>query len=230
MFENGAQPATIKVHRAAIQSVLIHKIPDIANSVIIRNCIRSFDIERPRTRRVLPKFDINLVLWQFLKPPFTNAKCTSDREIPLEIYVCKLSFLLALACGSRSSELHALTRSPGSLSRESEGGGTTLTLRTYAGFLAKNDRPDKLPSPIRLPSMFQLVGRQEPERFWCPVRAIDIYLYRTQGPEYSQEDSRLLRIPKPKITTTKGHVAYWIRRAVSLAYDSAGRGGGHSSR
>ena len=122
MFENGAQPATIKVHRAAIQSVLIHKIPDIANSVIIRNCIRSFDIERPRTRRVLPKFDINLVLWQFLKPPFTNAKCTSDREIPLEIYVCKLSFLLALACGSRSSELHALTRSPGSLSRESEGG------------------------------------------------------------------------------------------------------------
>lgn len=73
--------------------------------------------------------------------------------------------------------------------------------------------------------MFQLVGRQEPERFWCPVRAIDIYLYRTQGPEYSQEDSRLLRHPKPKITTTKGHVAYWIRRAVSLAYDSAGRGG-----
>ena len=121
----------------------------------------------------------------------------------------------------RTTRTHQIPRIPLTRIR---GGGTTLTLRTYAGFLAKNDRPDKLPSPIRLPSMFQLVGRQEPERFWCPVRAIDIYLYRTQGPEYSQEDSRLLRHPKPKITTTKGHVAYWIRRAVSLAYDSAYNG------
>ena len=73
--------------------------------------------------------------------------------------------------------------------------------------------------------MFQLVGRSNTERFWCPVRAIDIYISRTQGPEYSAEDIRLLRHPNPKISTTKGHVALWIRRAVSLAYDSAGRGG-----
>ena len=100
-----------------------------------------------------------------------------------------------------------------------------LTLRTFVGFLAKNDRPDVLPAPIKIPSMFNLVGRCEPERFWCPVRAVDIYLSRTQGNEYSPEDTRLLRHPSPKITTTKGHVAFWIRNTVTLAYEAAGRGG-----
>ena len=101
-----------------------------------------------------------------------------------------------------------------------------MYIRTFPGFLAKNDRPDKLPVPIRIPSMYHLVGGAEAERFWCPVRALDIYLARTQGPEYSKEDIRLLRHPNPKVATTKGHVAMWIRRAVSLAYESAGKGGG----
>ena len=73
--------------------------------------------------------------------------------------------------------------------------------------------------------MAHLVGQHEPERFWCPVRAIDLYLARTQGPEYCSEDSRLLRHPDPKVSTTKGHVAFWIRKAVSLAYEAAGKGG-----
>ena len=73
--------------------------------------------------------------------------------------------------------------------------------------------------------MYNLVGRDEPERFWCPVRAIDIYLARTQNKDYSPEDTRLLRHPSPKITTTKGHVAFWIRHTVTLAYEAAGRGG-----
>ena len=225
MFERGALPATIKVHRAAILSVLIHTKPDISDSVIIKNCLRTFEIEKPRKTRVLPKFDINLVLWQLLKPPFTSEDGRSDRDIPLDIFVCKLSFILALACGSRSSEIHAFSRAPGSISRISEREGTTLHISTFPGFLAKNDRPDKVPVPVRIPSMFQLIGRTDAERFWCPVRAIDIYLNRTQGPEYSEEDVRLLRHPNPKVSTTKGHVALWIRRAVSLAYDSAGRGG-----
>ena len=225
MFERGILPSTIKVHKAAILSVLSHTKPDISDSLLIRNCLRNFEIERPRKLRVLPKFDINLVLWQLLKPPFTSEDSASDRDIPLDIFVCKLAFILALACGSRGSELHALSRAPGALSREPHRGGTMLTLRTFVGFLAKNDRPDKLPAPIKIPSMFNLVGRCEPERFWCPVRAVDIYLSRTQGNEYSPEDTRLLRHPSPKITTTKGHVAFWIRNAVTLAYEAAGRGG-----
>ena len=64
MFERGILPSTIKVHKAAILSVLSHTKPDISDSLLIRNCLRNFEIERPRKLRVLPKFDINLVLWQ----------------------------------------------------------------------------------------------------------------------------------------------------------------------
>ena len=99
-----------------------------------------------------------------------------------------------------------------------------LGLRTFAGFLAKNDRPDQLPPPVKIPSMFQLVGHREPERFWCPVRAIDLYITRTQGPEHDPQDIRLLRHPNPRVSTTKGHVALWIRKAVTIAYEQAGTG------
>ena len=142
MFERGALPSTIKVHRSAILSVLTFTNPSISDSIIIRNCLKTFEIERPRKTRVLPKFDINLVLWQLLKPPFTNEDGKSDRDIPLDIFVGKLAFILALACGSRSSEMHAFSRAPGAISREAAGGGTILSIRTFPGFLAKNDRPD----------------------------------------------------------------------------------------
>ena len=122
MFQGGAQPSTIKVHKAAILSVLCHVTPELPDSVIIKNCVRRFEVERPRTHRVLPKFDINLVLWQLLKPPFTSEDGKSDRDIPLDIFVCKVTFLLALACGKRSSEMHAFTRTPDSLTREARGG------------------------------------------------------------------------------------------------------------
>ena len=212
MFEGGAQPATIKVHRSSILSVLVHTLPGLQDSLVISNCLRSFDRDRPRQRRVLPKFDINLVLWQLLKPPFTNQDSSSDRDIPLDIFVCKVAFLLALACGSRASEMHAFSRAAGSLTRDrKQGGGTVLSIRTFPGFLAKNDRPDRLRPPVKIPSMFQCVGAREPERFWCPVRAIDVYLARTQGAQYSSQDTRLLRHPDPSMSTTKGHVAYWIR-------------------
>ena len=226
MFEGGAQPATIKVHRSSILSVLVHTKPELQSSLVIGNCLRSFERDRPRKRQVLPKFDINLVLWQLLKPPFTNVDSSSDRDIPLDVFVSKVAFLLALACGSRSSEIHAFSRAPGSLTRErKQGGGTVLSIRTFPGFLAKNDRPDHVRPPVRIPSMFQCVGAREPERFWCPVRAIDIYLTRTQGTQYSAQDTRLLRHPNPSMSTTKGHVAYWIRKAVAIAYENAGTGG-----
>merc|ERR1712237_111090 len=108
MFEGGAKPATIKVHRSSILSVLVHTAPELQSSLVIGNCLRSFERDSPRQRRVLPKFDINLVLWQLLRPPFTNQDSSLDRDIPLDIFVSKVAFLLALACGSRASEMHAL--------------------------------------------------------------------------------------------------------------------------
>ena len=224
LFHRGLKPATIKVHRAAVQSVLKHIAPQLASSALLHDLCKRFEIERPRTVRVLPKFDLNLVLWQMLKPPFVDKAGGTDYRIPLSTMVAKVTFLLALATGSRTSELHALSRARGALTWERfPEGKRVVSMKPFPRFLAKNDRPDRVPSPIVIPSMDHIVGR-EPERLWCPVRAVEIYLARTPDGPYAADDFHLLRHPKSTVRTTKGHIALWIRRAVTLAYEAAGEG------
>ena len=221
LYNRGLQPSTIKVHRSAILSVLKYLHPKLSESVLIADLLRRFEIDRPRQQRVLPKFDIDLVLRQFLKPPFIDDR-NSDTGIPLQTLAYKVAFLLALATGNRSSELHALSRSSLKTTRDEQSGKRILTLNTHVGFLAKNQRPDVKPSPVQIHSMDHCVGQGEPERLWCPVRCTQVYLARTPNGAYSVQDTRVLRHPDPNHKTTKGHVALWIRMAISTAYTAAG--------
>ena len=223
LYDKGLLPATIRVHRAALSSVLKHTHIDISNSVIINDMLKRFELERPRVKRVLPQFDINLVLRQLLKPPFVDAN-GSDMLIPLPLMAYKLAFLLALATGSRASELHALSRASGRFKIDrSQDGRKTLTIHTHPGFLAKNARPTVIQQPFVIPSMKQMVGPREPERLWCPVRAVEAYISRTPDGAFSVEDTRLLRHPISTIRTTKGHVSMWIRNTIKEAYSAAGK-------
>ena len=218
----GLLPATVKVHKSSILSVLKHILPALSNSVLIADLLRRLELERPRTVKVLPKFDIELVLHQFLKPPFVDNN-NSDRGTPLSVFVTKTAFLLALATGSRSSEMHAFIRSTDCFKNSEDGSGSrSLILKTFPGFLVKNQRPDELPVQVTIPSMDHLVGPKDLERLWCPVRAASIYMARTPNGAYSAEDIRLLRHPDPAKKTTKGNVAAWIRQAISTAYERAG--------
>ena len=74
---------TIKVHRAAISSVVKHLRPEVLNSTTLKDLVHRLELERPRVKRVYPKFDLGLVLQQFLKPPFTDSS-GSDLKIPLK--------------------------------------------------------------------------------------------------------------------------------------------------
>ena len=112
IFNKGCMPSTVKVHRAAVLSVLKHVNPSLCESVLIGDLMSRLEIERPRNTRTLPKFDIDLVLRQLLRPPFVDHTM-SDTRIPLTILTYKTAFLLALATGARSSEVHAFTRSQG---------------------------------------------------------------------------------------------------------------------
>ena len=221
-FNSGLQPATIRVHRAAIASVLKHTNLDVSGNTIINDMLKRFDLERPRVKRTLPQFDIGLVLNQFLRPPFIDRQ-GSDLKIPLPMLAYKVSFLLALASGSRASEIHALSRESGRFkSDRTQEGRRTVTIHTHTGFLAKNARPSVIPPPLVIPSMAHLVGSKELERLWCPVRAIEVYMARTPNGAYSVEDTRLLRHPDPTKRTTKGHISLWIRNAITEAYTAAG--------
>ena len=222
LFNRGLAHSTINTHKAAISSVLTHLGANLAECTVIRNLMKRIEIERPRQERIIPRYDIALVLKQFMKPPFIDER-GSDMDVPLDIFVCKVTFLLALATGARRSELHALSRTHKFNLECKNSGLQTLTLHTQTGFLAKTDRPGASRAPIIIPSMSHMVGQREPERLLCPVLAVTKYLARTPNGQWSSQDERLLRHPNCKRKTTKGNVSMWIRSAVVLTHEAAGQ-------
>lgn len=143
----------------------------------------------------------------------------SDRLIPLNLLLYKTAFLLALACGARRSELHALVRNPPpKVLKDPVSGAQTMELRVYPGFLAKNQVPDRVFPPYVLPSIHHLVPG-EPERLLCPVRVTSDYLDRTSDPAFLQDRRALLLHFNPSIVHTKAsHVSQWIVDAILTAY------------
>ena len=189
---------------------------------MIRNLIRRFHRERPRTARVVPDWDLSLVLSQFLKPPFVQGQPPSDRSISLQLLLYKVTFLLAIASGARRSEIHALVRTPPSFSvtRDRDSGAKSMLLRPYAGFMAKNQVPETVFRPFIIPSMAHLVP-DEPERLLCPVRATELYIRRTSDPSFLKGRRNLLLHYDPNIVKTRAsHISQWIVNAIVTAYEN----------
>ena len=223
LFDRGLAPATIQVHRAAISSVISTDTYNPSEDEVVRNLIRRFHRDRPRTVRIVPDWDLSFVLAQLLKPPFVQGTPPSDRRIPLQYLLFKTTFLLALASGARRSELHALVRTPPSflITKEGTSGSKKMQLRAYAGFVAKNQVPDTVFQPFVIPSMAHLVP-DEPERLLCPVRATELYVQRTSHPAFLQRRRRLLLHYDPSISDTRlSHISQWIVNTVVLAYRHA---------
>ena len=222
LFDRGLAPATIQVHRAAISSVISTPDYNPTEDEVIRSLIKRFMRERPRLARVVPDWDLSVVLAQFLQPPFVQGQPPSDRNIPLHLLLYKVTFLLAIASGARRSELHALVRTPPSysVSRDTNSGSKTLLLRPYPGFMAKNQVPDTIFRPFMIPSMAHLVP-DEPERLLCPVRATELFVKRTSDPHFLQGRRNLLVHHDRTITQTRAsHISQWIVNAIVTAYQN----------
>ena len=74
LFENERYaPSTIISHRTSIASVLRHWKYDPATDPRIRALPRNFQLTRPVQRRLMPQWDLHLVLTALLRPPFTDG-------------------------------------------------------------------------------------------------------------------------------------------------------------
>ena len=74
LFENERYaPSTIISHWTSIASVLRHWKYDRATDPRIRALLRNFQLTRPVQRRLMPQWDLHLVLTALLRPPFTDG-------------------------------------------------------------------------------------------------------------------------------------------------------------
>jgi integrase len=160
-----------------------------------------------------------VVLEALNNEPFEPALSSSLRD-----FTIKTAFLIAVASGRRSSELHALSIED-YLIWHSKGG---ITLHFRPSFLAKNERSNFVASPLSLPCLDRTAGSR---RLSCPVRAIKWYLKKT---EMSRGGIKQLFITsnKPVKPAAKTTIAGWVAEAITrskASHDNA-KPRAHSAR
>ena len=180
LFRDRLLPSTIISHRTSVASVLRHRVYDPAANPHIKLLVRAFRLERPVQRRIMPKWDLHLVLLSLLRPSFTSSEEdgeSSDDVIPLKWRTLKCVFLLALASARRRSYRHALSIAPGRcvFARGNTQSQIVVSLLAEPGFLAKNQLPTQAPEWITVPGIAHL-NQTEPERMLCPVRQLKLYI------------------------------------------------------
>ena len=100
------KPATIAGYRIAIADHLGPFGQELDRSLYLNRLLASFYRDKPILNRVIPSWDLSLVLMSLTKAPFEPLKDAS-----LKILTFKTVFLMTLASGKRRGEVHAWTYS-----------------------------------------------------------------------------------------------------------------------
>ena len=227
LFRDGLLPSTIISHRTSVASVLRHWVYDPAADPHIKLLVRAFRLERPVQRRIMPKWDLHLVLLSLMRPPFTSQSEddgeSSDDVIPLKWRTLKCLFLLALASARRRSYLYALSIAPGRcvFARGNTQRQLVVSLLPEPGFLVKNQLPTQAPEWITVQGIAHL-NPTEPERMLRPVRQLKLYI----------QDSERIRGGRQRMfihwnrsirDIMRSHISRWIVETVKEAYTQADR-------
>ena len=206
------QVSTIKGYRSTISNTLkFSSRNNIGSHPVISELIKSFEIQRPVSRSLAPKWDLAFVLSCLCKAPFEPL-----HEASLIHLSMKTAFLLTMATARRVSEIHAFSIDK-NLFRFSHVDGS-LTVRTQSGFLAKNQLPSKAPDSIHIPKLSNTCKSKDFNSLLCPIRAIKIYLKRTKSLRGSR--TRLFIPTKGDHDIKKSTISNWVKFTIKLAYKS----------
>ena len=204
---------------AGYRSVLLNTLKDLAGTDFSENSqlkklLTSFSIERPRSLRSLPQWDLALVMRRLTRSPFEPL-----RNAPLYAVSWKTAFLLALASAKRRSELRAFSCKV--LHPEN---WSSLTLRPLPEFVAKTEvpgRPDTRLQDVTLEGLASFADGLEADRTLCPVRAVKIYLYQTKDIRLGRKELFVPYKPGAKQSIAPATISSWIQKAIRYAYQDA---------
>ena len=189
-----------------LHSVLRHVNFDIRGNQDISDVVRSFRVQDPVIHKEIVFWNVDVVL-KFL----CSEKFEPLDSCELVNLTKKTLFLVTLALARRVSEIQALSRMVGF---SSQGALVSLIL----GFRAKNDNKCKsLPRSFLIKDLSQLVGREEEAKL-CPVRALKVYLDRTNQSR-GHHNKRLFVAPRdPSRPASKNAISYLIRQLIKEAH------------
>ena len=220
-FDSGLESNTVRNYKSAIQAV--HRGfadgTSLKDDKSIRLLLDGMFNSRPPARKIVPAWDLNVVLNYLAGSPFEPMRSATLRDTTL-----KTVFLVALASGCRQSELHALSVSATVFSRSG------LTTNFRPGFLAKNERNNFSHAPLTLPRIGTVSSVRE-DRVWCPVRAVDCYLDKTANIRKGN-DQLFLTHKDPHKPAAKQTLARWLVSVIvgAKAVTGSDRPSAHSTR
>ena len=200
--DKGLSVSAVKGFRSMLTSVFKYRLPELSDYFLLRDLIRSFELERPVRSPCPPTWDLYRVLECLRGPVFEPLASKDLRMVP-----CKVLFLFSLATAKRVSELQALSRSVAF-------SGKDLSLSYLPEFVAKTESErNPLPHSFLVRSLEDFVGDLPEDRLLCPVRALCVYLRCTEA---------LCPLPRalfvspscPSRALSKNALSYFIRRVI----------------
>ena len=160
--------------------------------------------KRPPVARLVPEWDLQVVLKALQKYPFEPMSKTSLKFVTL-----KTVFLTAITTFRRVGDLQALRLGEGAVSVQNQG----VTFLRQG--LSKTDRPSHISPKIFVPCF-------KNNKLLDPKRAITWYLKKTEPfrvKDGKDETSLFISFIKPHNRVSKQTISSWLVKVIQTAYD-----------
>ena len=204
--------ATLRSRRAAIGSVLATRTNNsVATDPLISGVLKGIANSQHRTPRLVPEWDLAVVLDLLKSPKYENNKL-----LPHDLLTYKTAFLIALASGRRASEITNLSGLRGDVHLAPQ---RSLSLKFLPEFLAKNQVPGDPAPSILIPPLTKEQDQSKLDRALCPVRAL--IEYRRRSDSYRSPSQRALFISVKKNHAkdiTRATLSRWLKTLIRQAY------------
>ncbi|XP_051967361.1 uncharacterized protein LOC127632670 isoform X2 [Xyrauchen texanus] len=204
-------PSTLKVYVADIAA---HHDPVDGKSLckhdLILRFLRGARRWNPSRPGLVPSWDLSVVLAGLQRPPFEPLESIGLRALSL-----KTALLIALASIKRAGDLQAFSVSDTCL--EFGPADTSVILRPRPGYVPKVPTTPFRDQVVNL----QALPREEADpalSLLCPVRALCIYLDRTQSTRRSEQHFVCFGGRQKGNAISKQRLAHWVVDAITLAY------------
>ena len=211
-------PTSVKGYRSMLASVFHSILPEISSSRFLKDLVRGVENRAVKRQITPPTWDLIKVLDSLRLPPYEPLEQASLRDLSK-----KTLFLLALATAKRVGELQALSNI---IHRQ----GQHMVLSYLPEFIAKTESlANPLPRTFVLKSLKDFVGGSQDELLLCPVRALEIYLERTEA-VVNRPRSLFLSPSKTTNAMSKNALSFFIRETISQGDPSASKKRTHDIR